>query len=144
MLFRKETSSIAPVHSALELLEELTDAGVEFALASRGSKTQVKFRPPPASHSRPLCRYLDGRGSPIWKTASRYLQSGRGPAAFSLCRSARPCGSRFSCARGKGAGIRCLGIADHARSDEFLEAGAQHVIRNFACTSLSHLRIIRA
>ena len=39
----------------------------------------------------------------------------------------------------KAAGIRCLGIADHARADELLEAGADRVVANFASTSLPEL-----
>jgi beta-phosphoglucomutase len=40
----------------------------------------------------------------------------------------------------KAAGIKCLGIADHARADELLEAGAERVVSNFASTSLPQLK----
>ena len=140
MLFREEALSIDLVDGALEFLEELTEAGIEFALASCGSKSRVNY----------ILRQLKihdrfaaivtaddiqfGKPNPdIFRKAADRLSSSY--SDLLVCEDAI---SGVQAA--KAAGIRCLGIADHARADELLDAGADHVIANFACTSLPQIK----
>ena len=140
MLFREEASSIDPVDGVLEFLEELTEAGIGFALASCGSKSRVHY----------ILRQLRihdrfaaivtaddvqlGKPDPdIFRKAADYL--GSPYSDLLVCEDAVS-----GVLAAKAAGIRCLGIADQARADELLEAGADHVVPNFASTSLPQLR----
>jgi len=140
MLFREEALCIDPVDGVLEFLEELSKAGIRVALASCGSKSRVNY----------ILRQLNiydrfvaivtaddvqfGKPDPdIFRKAADRLGSGR--AELLVCEDAI---SGVQAA--KAAGIRCLGIADHARAEELLEAGADHVVPNFASTSLRQLQ----
>jgi HAD superfamily hydrolase (TIGR01509 family) len=139
MLFREEALSIEPVEGALEFLEELSRAGIGFAVASCGSKSRVHY----------ILRQLNihdqfaaivtaddvqcGKPHPdIFRKAADRLSSSY--SDLLVCEDAIS-GVRAA----KAAGIKCLGIADHARADELLEAGAERVVANFASTSLPQL-----
>jgi HAD superfamily hydrolase (TIGR01509 family) len=140
MLFREEALSIEPVEGALELLEELTKAEIPFAIASCGSKSRVHY----------ILRQLkihDYFGAII--TADDVQFGKPDPDIFK--RAADQLGSAYDdllvcedavsgVKAAKAAGIKCLGIADHARADELLEAGAEQVVANFASTSLPQLQ----
>jgi beta-phosphoglucomutase len=140
MLFREEALSIEPVQGALEFLEELTKAGIDFAIASCGSKSRVHY----------ILRQLKihdrfgaivtaddvqfGKPDPdIFRKAADQL----GPSYDDLL----VCEDAVSGVKAaKAAGIKCLGIADHARAGELLEAGAEQVVANFASTSVPQLK----
>ncbi|PYY22821.1 MAG: hypothetical protein DMG62_11670 [Acidobacteria bacterium] len=139
MLFREEALSIEPVEGALEFLEELSRAGIAFAVASCGSKSRVNY----------ILRQLKihdqfaaivtaddvqfGKPDPhIFRKAAEWLGS--------PCKDLLVCEDAISgVLAAKAAGMKCLGIADHARAEELLEAGAERVVANFASTSLPQL-----
>jgi len=139
-LFREEASAIDPVEGALEFLSELTKAGIEFALASCGSKSRVNF----------ILRHLRIYDQFAAIVTADDVECGK-PDPDIFRKAADRLGSPYSdllvcedaisgVQAAKAAGIRCLGIADHARAEELLEAGADHVVPNFASTSLPELR----
>jgi beta-phosphoglucomutase len=140
MLFREEAASIDTVDGALEFLEELTNAGIGFALASCGSKSRVNY----------ILHQLNIHHRFAAIVTADDVQNGKpDPDIFRQAadRLGSPYGDLLVCEdaisgvqAAKAAGIRCLGIADHARAEELLEAGADHVVPNFASTSLSELR----
>ena len=144
MLFREEASSIDPVDGALPFLEELSAAGIVFALASCGSKSRIHF----------ILRELGIHDRFAAIVTADDVQFGKpAPEIFERAadRLGSPYGDLLVCEdavsgvrAAKAAGIRCLGIADHARAEELIEAGADHVVRNFACTSLPQLKQIFA
>lgn len=140
MLFREEALSIDPVEGALEFLQELTAAGIHIGLASCGSKSRIHF----------ILRELGIRESFAAIVTADDVQFGK-PDPDIFRKAADRLGSAYSdllvcedavsgVQAAKAAGIRCLGIADHARAEELLEAGADQVVANFACTSLPELR----
>ena len=142
MLFREEAASIDAVDGALEFLKELTNAGIGFALASCGSKSRVNY----------ILRQLKIYDQFAAIVTADDVQCGK-PAPEIFRKAADRLGSPYSdllicedaisgVQAAKAAGIRCLGIADHARAEELLEAGADHVVPNFACTSLPQLKQI--
>lgn len=144
MLFREEASSIDPVDGALDFIHELSQAGIGFALASCGSKTRVNYILQKLHIHDRFAAIVTGDdvqfGKPnpdIFRKAADRLGSAYDDLL--VCEDAV---SGVQAA--KAAGIRCLGIADHARAEELIEAGADHVVRNFACTSLPQLRQIFA
>ena len=139
MLFREEALSIEPVQGALEFLEELTRAGIEFAVASCGSKSRVHY----------ILRQLNIHEQFAAIITADDVQCGK-PDPDIFRQAADRLGSPYSdllvcedaisgVQAAKAAGIKCLGIADHARADELLEAGAERVVANFASTSLPQL-----
>src|SRR5437868_4190151 len=139
MLFREEALSIEPVEGALEFLEELTKAGIGFAIASCGSKSRVHY----------ILHQLNIHDQFAAIITADDVQCGK-PDPDIFRKAADRLGSSYSDLLGcedaisgvqaaKAAGIKCLGIADHARADELLEAGAERVIANFASTSLPQL-----
>jgi HAD superfamily hydrolase (TIGR01509 family) len=140
MLFREEALSIDLVDGALEFLEELTEAGIGFALASCGSKSRVNY----------ILRQLKIHDRFAAIITADDVQCGK-PDPDIFRKAADRLGSSYSdllvcedaisgVQAAKAAGIRCLGIADHARADELLDAGADRVIANFACTSLPQIK----
>jgi HAD superfamily hydrolase (TIGR01509 family) len=140
MLFREEALSINPVDGALEFLDELTNAGIEVALASCGSKTRVNY----------ILRQLNIHDRFAAIITADDVQCGK-PDPDIFRKAADRLGSPYEnllvcedaisgVQAAKAAGIRCLGIADHARAEELLEAGADHVVPNFASTSLPQLQ----
>ena len=140
MLFREEALSIDPVEGALEFLDELTKAGIGFALASCGSKSRVNY----------ILRQLKIHDQFAAIVTADDVQCGKpSPDIFRKAadRLSSPYSDLLVCEdaisgvqAAKAAGIRCLGIADHARADELLEAGADHVVPTFASTSLLELK----
>jgi len=139
MLFREEALCIEPVEGALEFLEELTRARVGFAVASCGSKSRVHY----------ILRQLKIHDQFAAIVAADDVECGK-PDPDIFRKAADRLGSPYSdllvcedaisgVQAAKAAGIRCLGIADHARADELLEAGADRVVANFASTSLPEL-----
>ena|SRR5215469_5962899 len=139
MLFREQALSIEPVEGALEFLEELTQAGVAFAIASCGSKSRVHY----------ILRQLNIRDQFAAIITADDVQCGK-PSPDIFRKAADRLGSPYrdllvcedaisGVQAAKAAGIKCLGIADHARADELLEAGAERVVANFASTSLPQL-----
>jgi len=139
MLFREEALSIEPVEGALEFLEELTRAGIGFAVASCGSKSRVHY----------ILRQLNIHDQFAAIVTADDVHCGK-PDPDIFRKAADRLGSPYSdllvcedaisgVQAAKAAGIKCLGIADHARADELLEAGAERVVANFASTSLPQL-----
>ena len=139
MLFREEASCIDPVEGAMEFLDELSAAGIEFALASCGSKSRIHF----------ILRELGIRNRFAAIFTADDVLCGK-PAPDIFMKAADRLGSAYSdllvcedavsgVRAAKAAGIRCLGIADHGRAEELLAAGADRVVRNFADTSLQEL-----
>lgn len=140
MLFREEAFMIDPVAGALEFLEELSQAGIGFALASCGSKSRVHY----------ILRQLNIHDRFAAIVTADDVQVGK-PDPDIFRKAADRLGSPYTdllvcedaisgVQAAKAAGIRCLGIADHARAEELLEAGADHVVPNFASTSLPQLQ----
>lgn len=139
MIFREEALFVEPVEGALELLEELMQAGIGFALASCGSKSRVNYILRQLRIHRYFAAIITaddiefGKPDPgIFRKAADRL--GSPYSDLLVCEDAI---SGVQAA--KAAGIKCLGIADHARAEELLEAGAERVVANFASTSLPAL-----
>jgi len=139
MLFREEALAIEPVEGVLEFLDQLTRSGIEFAVASCGSKSRVHY----------ILRQLNIHDQFAAIVTADDVQCGK-PDPDIFRKAADRLGSPYSdllvcedaisgVQAAKAAGIKCLGIADHARADELLEAGAERVIANFASTSLPQL-----
>jgi len=139
MLFREEALSIETVDGALEFLEELARAGIAFAVASCGSKSRVHY----------ILHQLKIHNQFAAIVTADDVQCGK-PHPGIFRKAADRLGSPYSdllvcedaisgVQAAKAAGIKCLGIADHARADELLEAGAERVVANFASTSLAQL-----
>jgi beta-phosphoglucomutase len=139
MLFREEALCIEPVEGALELLKELAQAHIAFAIASCGSKSRVHY----------ILRQLQVHDCFAAIITADDVACGK-PDPDIFRKAADRLGSAYSdllvcedaisgVQAAKAAGIKCLGIADHARADELLEAGADRVIANFASTSLPQL-----
>ncbi|PYY15958.1 MAG: hypothetical protein DMG61_05700 [Acidobacteria bacterium] len=139
MLFREEALAIEPVEGVLEFLDQLTRSGIEFAVASCGSKSRVHY----------ILRQLNIHDQFAAIVTADDVQCGK-PDPDIFRKAADRLGSRYSdllvcedaisgVQAAKAAGIKCLGIADHARADELLEAGAERVIANFASMSLPQL-----
>lgn len=139
MLFREEALSIETVDGALEFLEELARGGIAFAVASCGSKSRVHY----------ILRQLKIHDRFAAIVTADDVQCGK-PDPGIFRKAADRLGSPYSdllvcedaisgVQAARAAGIKCLGIADHARADELLEAGAERVVANFASTSLPQL-----
>ncbi|HWY71052.1 MAG TPA: HAD family phosphatase [Terriglobales bacterium] len=139
MLFREEALAIEPVEGVLEFLGQLTRSGIGFAVASCGSKSRVNY----------ILRQLNIHDQFVAIVTADDIECGK-PNPDIFRKAADRLGSPYSdllvcedaisgVQAAKAAGIKCLGIADHARADELLEAGAERVVANFASTSLPQL-----
>jgi beta-phosphoglucomutase len=140
MLFREEASNIEPVEGALDLLEELSSAAIPIALASCGSRSRINFILRELAIQNRFAAVVTGDDVQFGKPSPDIFAKATSLLGIS-CSDLLVCEDAVSGVRAaRAAGIRCLGIADHARSEELLEAGAIHVVPNFTFTSLSELK----
>ena len=144
MLFREEAMSIEPIEGVLSLLEELTEAGISFAVASCGSRSRVHYILNQLKiHDRfeAIVTADDvHNGKPHPEIFSKAAES-----LGTSCIDLLVCEDAVSGVKAaKAAGIKCLGVAEPSRAGDLLEAGADRVISNFSSTTLPELQALFA
>ncbi|HVH87502.1 MAG TPA: HAD-IA family hydrolase, partial [Terriglobales bacterium] len=124
--------------------EELTEAGIGFALASCGSRSRVLYI---------LSQLQIHDRFEAIVTADDVRQGKPHPEIF--CKAADQLGASYSdllvcedavsgVKAAKAAGIKCLGVAESARAGDLLEAGADRVVPDFSSMSLPQLQALFA
>jgi HAD superfamily hydrolase (TIGR01509 family) len=142
MLFREEALGIRPVDGALSFLEELTQEGITFALASCGSSSRVHF----------ILRRLEIHDRFQAIVTADDVQQGK-PCPEIFTKAADQLGFDYNellacedAASGVtaavAAGLKCIGIAEENRAESLLLAGAERVVPNFSAVSLHELKAL--
>jgi beta-phosphoglucomutase-like phosphatase (HAD superfamily) len=130
------------MEGALSFLEELTQEGITFALASCGSSSRVHF----------ILRRLEIHDRFQAIVTADDVQQGK-PSPEIFTRAADQLG--FDCdellvcedaasgvTAAVAAGLKCVGIGDQDRAESLLEAGAELVMPNFSAISLNELKAL--
>jgi beta-phosphoglucomutase len=130
-LFREQAIDMQPIAGFMELLHEISVAGLSVALASSGSKSRVHYILDHLGIRENFGVVVTGddvkRGKPdplIFTLAAERM--GVAPAAALVVEDA-VAGVQAA----KAAGMKCLGVGAGNRVEVLLEAGADHVVEDF-------------
>ena len=139
-LFRQESAAIQPIKGLLEFLQELDESEIRLAVASSGSSGRVNN----ILVSLDLRRYFQAI-----VTGDQVTNGKPDPAIFQVA-SDRLCvppvdtlvfeDSVSGVKAAKAAGMKCIGVATNGVIPTLLEAGADHIIPDFACVSFNLMR----
>jgi len=142
MIFREEAMSIEPIAGVMSLLEELTEAGISFAVASCGSRSRVHY----------ILNQLNIHERFQAIVTADDIQRGK-PHPEIFCKAAEQLGATYcdllvcedavsGVKAARAAGMKCLGVAEPARAGDLLEAGADKVVSDFCSTSVPELQAL--
>jgi beta-phosphoglucomutase len=140
--FQKIAEEVEPVSGVVEFLRDLQQCGVPAGVATSASEHRTHF----TLHRLDLTQYFQtvvtgddvaaGKPHPaIYETAARLLDL---PPEDLLALEDAPRGVESAIS----AGMRCVGVADSAKAQALLRAGADHVILDFIGLSLGSLERI--
>jgi beta-phosphoglucomutase len=140
--FQQVSLEVKPVHGVLDFLDQLREHKITAALATSASESRTRS----TLKQLKLSNYFkvvvtgndvaEGKPDPtIYRLASQKLNVSPGNA---LVLEDAVAGIKAA----KGAGIRCVAVAGHQSADTLLEAGADHVIRDFMGFSVTQLKTV--
>jgi beta-phosphoglucomutase len=137
--FQRIAEEIAPVSGLVEFLQDLEQCGMPAGVATSASEHRTRL----TLERLDLARYFqvvvtgddvaEGKPNPaIYQTAASLLNL---PPEDLLALEDAPRGVEAAIS----AGMRCVGVADRSKSDALRQAGAEHVIPDFAGLSVQSL-----
>lgn len=138
--FRDEAGSVQTVDGLRNFLEDLRGAGVATSIASSASRTRVEFLLAQLELKKYFQAIVTGdevkKGKPdpsVYLLAAKALQ--QAPCELLAFEDAVS-GVKSA----KGAGMKCVGIAQFDRAFLLLDSGADHVVSDFRSLSCSKLQ----
>ncbi|PYX94378.1 MAG: hypothetical protein DMG71_12590 [Acidobacteria bacterium] len=140
--FQRMSLEVRPIAGVIDFIAELSRQGVRLAIATSASETRTHStlqRLNLIDHFAVVVTgndVVDSKPDPaIYKLVCQRLQS---VAKRSLAVEDAVSGIRAA----KGAGLKCVGVADSRCGEKLRSAGADHVIENFVGLSLTDLQNI--
>ena len=141
-IFRRVQTGIAPVPGAIAFVRELHAAGIVMAVATSASRSRANSTLERLGLQPQFSAVVTGEDVAVGKPDPAVYrlacaQIGLGPE-YLLAIEDAVSGIRAA----QGAGLRCIGIAQHKPPGKLTAAGAVQVMRNFESISVEDLRTV--